>query len=216
MSQAPANGYNPDRPPSLPSSFEPPETIINPVGDFFWYQNWEDKPADAYGFTGLYDPANDRLIVENRLKEYVPQSADTTYTHSDMVEELLTVGPIARFPQVTVPAEAGGVEISDETIFSGEIPTAAQGAFVSTQRLSEDKEFIGRDDTRMTVGYIYKYVYGMALLDFPPETTLRCTHVLTRRRQPMTMAAREFELRDAYMELQFAEMLPDPVVETVF
>jgi len=206
------NSYNPEMPPPLPQSYSPPDNIVNPEGDFRWYTNWIDKPADAYGLTGLYDPERDQIIVENRLMDYQGGIAESAYTHSDMIEDMLRVGPFPRFPELTVPAECGGVEIGGELTFSGEIPTSAGGAFVSTRRLDDDKEIIKSDDPRMLATYLYKYVHVLALLDFPTETTIATTHNLTPNSPEPVIASRRFELQDAYAELQFADMLPEPVV----
>lgn len=214
MSRSPgSNRYDPEMPPPLPPSYTPPDNIINPVGDFRWYTNWVDKPPDAYGVTGLYDPDRDQVIVENRLMEYESGDADTTYTHSDMVTDLLTVGPIVRFPDQTIPAEGGGVKIGGSINFSVEIPTPAGGAFVSTRRLDSDKELIGKDDPRMRASYLYKYIHVLALLGFPADASVSTAHNLTPQSPDPIMASRRFELRDAFAELQFADMRPNPVVE---
>ena len=217
MSRSPSNS-SPEMPPPLPDPFSPADDVTNPEGNYRWYKNWVGKSAEAYGITGLYDPNEDRVIVENRLMEYEAGDADSTYTHSDMVEDMLSAGAFVRFPDTTVAGECGGVEIGGQMTFSGEIPTVAGGTFVSTRRVGDNKEIIGKDDPEMTPTYLYKFVHTLALLDFPAVATISTTYSPknTRRGRGATIESRRFELQDAYAELQFEGMLPEPVVDKGF
>jgi hypothetical protein len=197
--------YDEDKPPEVPRGFEPPQEITNAKGDFIWYKNWQGEPLGSYGLTGLYDPAEDRMLVENRQLDGRGQ---VTYTHADMVIDLIEKSPFPKVPDVTVPAEAGGLGDS----FSVEIPTAAGGAFVTTKRLDDDKEFIEKGDERATTEHFYKYVYTLAKIDFPGEAVVRMSHRINNRAGRFFVAERTFRLQDAYRELSFADMLPEPEV----
>jgi len=199
--------YDENQPPEVPSSFEPPQEITNAQGDFIWYKNWQDSPADQYGLTGLYDPDNDRMIVDNRQPDQ-----NFYYTHDEMVRDIIQKSPFAKFPSTVVPAEAGGFETQGVLKLSAEIPTAAGGAFVATERLDEEKTIIEKGDSGATTEMFYKYIYVLAKIDYPGDTTVRMSHQLGRRMGQFFVAERSFSLEDAYRELQFAGQLPDPEV----
>jgi hypothetical protein len=199
--------YDESQPPEVPGSFEPPSEITNAQGDFIWYKNWQDSPLSQYGLTGLYDVNNDRMIVDNR------QPNETFYyTHDEMVRDIIEKSPFPKFPSAVVPAEAGGFETQGVLKLSAEIPTAAGGAFVATERLDEDKEIIEKKDPAFKTNMFYKYVYTLAKIDYPEDTTVRMSHRLGRRMGQFFVAERQFDLSDAYRELQFAGQLPEPKV----
>jgi len=163
--------YDETMPPEVPASFSPPSDITNAQGDFIWYTNWRDSPIDQYGLTGLYDPEQDRMIVDNRQPDEM-----FYYTHDEMVRDLIEKSPLPKFPSTVVPAEAGGFETEGVLKLSAEIPTAAGGAFVATERLEEDKEIIEKGDPGATTDIFYKYIYVLALIDYPEDTTVRMSH----------------------------------------
>lgn len=198
--------YDEDKPPEVPRGFEPPYEITNAVGDFNWYKNWEGERLGSYGLTGLYDLDNDRMIVENRQKG--GGDGDVTYTHAHMTGDYIEKSPFPRFPQTSIPAEAGGMKGR----LSVEIPTAAGGAFVTSKRLDEDKEFIEKGDKRVTTGHFYKYVYTLAKIDFPGDALVSMSHRLGKRAGQFFVAERKFPLEDAYRELSFEGMMPEPDV----
>ena len=202
--------YNENKAPELPRSFQPPQEIMNAVGDFRWWKGWEGEGPGTYGLTGLYDPNGDVMIVENRQKGV--EVNNVTYTHAHMVSDLIEKSPLPRFPQATIPAEAGGLRGDQEFQASVEIPTAAGGAFVTTQRLDEEKEFWEKGDNRVTTNHFYKYVYTLAKIDFPGDAPVRMSHRLGNRAGQFFVADRTFRLKEAYRELQFDGMLPEPEV----
>lgn len=199
--------YDESKPPEAPDDFQPPDEITNPVGDFIWYKNWQGKSLPNYGLTGLYDINKDRMIVENRQ-----MNNDSTYTHDDMVRDFIEKGPFPKFPEETVTAEAGGMFMNDEFRASVEVPTAAGGAFVALERLDSDKQILEKGNPKVTVEHFYKYIYTLALIDFPEEAIVRAEHRIGRRAGQFFTASREFKLEDAYRELSFVNSLPEPKV----
>lgn len=199
--------YDESKPPEVPDGFEPPSSITNAEGDFVWYKNWKQQPKRLYGLTGLYDVETDRMIVDNRLP-----NETFYYTHDEMVRDIIQKSPFPKFPAVSVPAEAGGFETGGELKLSAEIPTAAGGAFVATERLEEEKKLIEKGDPGATVDHFYKYVYTLRKIGYPSETTVRMSHSLGRRVGKRFVADREFPLADAYKELQFVGQLPEAEV----
>jgi hypothetical protein len=201
--------YDETKPPEVPDDFEPPSDITNALGDIRWWQNWKDKGMTNYGFTGIYAVNQDRLIIDNRLAEYDPEAKSGLYTHDDMVRDILTKSSIPRFPELSVPAEGGGIQMGDMITFTAEIPNPAGGAFIATDRLSSDKDLIEKGDSRMTPEYFYKYVYALKMLDFPDDTITKVEHKLGERLSQIFTAERKFELKDAYAELRFAGFDPE-------
>ena len=202
--------YDPDSPPQCPPEFKPPDDIINPKGDLRWYTNWEGEPIEHYGFTGMYDRNEDRMICENRMMGY--EGGEVSYTHDDMIHDLLTETPIPEIPEEVIASEAGGIRIGDEITISAEIPTAAGGAWVSTERLDKDITIIERGSGAMTIEELYKHIYTLALLDMPESTVVRVNHKLGFFENDLISADRTFNLGEAYRELQFVDEMPDPLV----
>lgn len=191
-------------PPELPSGFTPPSHIDNARGDFKWWTNW--KNTDKKGATILYDPDADRVIIENRLSG--PEGGQ--YTHDDMVTDLVERSPLPRVPDRMLPAEGGRVKLTEDTIQSTlNLPTMAGGAWVVTQRLPSDKEFI-ENGQGVKTKWFYKVVYALKMINFPGDATVRLQHRLGIRANTIFEADRTFELGDAYLMLQFENMLPEP------
>lgn len=197
--------YDPNKPPKLPSGFEPPSDVTNSTGEYRWWKEWEDKPATEYGMTGIYDIDNDRVVIGNRMG---PGGVD--FTHDDLVTDYINRSPFPRYPDVSVPAEAGGIIVGDQFKASVEIPTGAGGAWVTLERL-EDKELIEKGQP-MDTEILYKYVYALALIDFPEDAVVRTSHSLGRRMGDIFTADRTFMLKEAYRELMFESMMPEPKV----
>lgn len=194
--------YEPDSSPELPRGFEPPDDITNARGDFRWWTNWS-KSGDK-GATILYDPREDRVIIENRLSG--PEG--NNYTHDDMVTDLVQRSPLPRIPDQLVPAEGGAVSIGGTVESTLQLPTMAGGAWVVTQRLDDDKEFI-EEGEEIKVEWFYKIVHTVKKIDFPESTLVNLKHKLGPRANTVFEAERRFQLEEAYRELQFEGLLPE-------
>jgi len=194
--------YNELSPPELPRGFEPPDDITNARGDFRWWTNWQN--TDKKGATILYDPKADRVIIENRLSG--PNNEQ--YTHDDMVVDLIEKSPFPRVPNKLLPAEGGTVELAGRTQSTFNIPTNAGGAWVTTERLPEEKEFLETGE-QVKPEWFYKCVYALKMIDFSEDTQVSLKHKLGPRANTVFEAQRKFKLTEAYRELQFDDMLPE-------
>ena len=184
--------YDEKSPPEVPRGFEPPDDITNALGDFQWWTNWEGTGAGTLGATILYDPAADRVIIENRLSG----PGGEMYTHDDMVVDLIEKSPLPRVPTPLVPAEGGVVELGGEVQSTLNMPTNAGGAWVTTERLEEEKDFIENGE-RVEVEWFYKVVYTLKMIDFPDFTFVNLKHKLGPRANTVFEAYRKFLLEDA-------------------
>lgn len=192
-----------DAAPAVPRSFEPPGETTNATGELRWWTGWQDAGPEEWGYTALYAPDEDRLVVNNRIG-----AGEGFYTHDDQVRDLIERSPFPRFPETNIPGEAGGRAPGGNLTFSAELPTVAGGAWVSTERLDGDKELLEKGDRRVGLDDVYTHIYGLALLDFPDETVVT---VSWGGRGP-GVTEDTFQLESAYRELQFAGHLPEPKV----
>jgi len=192
-----------DATPAVPQTFDPPGEITNATGEFRWWSGWEDADRSEWGYTALYAPGEDRLVVNNRLSP-----GGGTYTHDDQVRDLIGRSPFPRFPEKNIPGEGGGRVFGGDAKFTAEIPTVAGGAWVATERLEGDQELLEKGDRRVGLDDIYTHIYALALLDFPDDTIVTASW---GGRRPGAEEA-TFRLESAYRELQFADHLPAPKV----
>lgn len=202
--------YDEESPPEVPRGFQPPDDITNARGDFRWWKQWDGIEKGQAGATIIYNPENDRVFIENRV--FPPQGYGNFYTHDDMVVDIIENSPFPKFPDVSVPAEGGFHPSGDDLIGTFEMPTAAGGAFVTTERLAEEKIII-EDGEDMEIEWFYKAVYALKKVDFPGDTMVTLKHKLGPRAGSIFEARREFELEDAYRLLSFEGKLPEPEVQ---
>jgi len=195
--------YDPASPPEIPRGFSPPKHIDNARGDFRWWTNFpsgdEDKAA-----TILYDPKKDRVFIENRISG--PEGGQ--YTHDDMIVDLIEKSPFGKVPKLMLPAEAGAIRLGGSLNSTLSVPTMAGGAWVVTERLPEEKDFIESGE-KVDVEWFYKIVYTLRMVEFPESATVTLKHKLGPRANTVFEADRKFMLEDAYRELQFEGLLPD-------
>jgi len=194
--------YDEVSPPEVPDDFEIPEHIDNARGDYRWWSNYTN--TDKKGVTIIYDPSADRVIIENRLSG----PDNNQYTHDDMVTDIINLSPLPRVPDTMVVAAGGVVKLADVPQSSFSMPAAAGGAWIVTKRLPSEKEIIENGE-KLSIEYFYKCVYVLKMLDFPEDTMVDLEHKLGFRDHTIFTASRKFELKDAYLELQFENMLPE-------
>ena len=199
--------YDELSPPEVPRGWTPPEDIANALGDLRWWTRWEGAGPGDIGATIIYDPDADRVIIENRLSG----PGGSTYTHDDMVTDLIQKSPFPKVPDLMVAAEGGVVELGGQVQSTLNMPTVAGGAWVVTERLSEDKEFAETGED-VEVGWFYKVVYALKIIDFPGDASVDLKHKLGPRANSVFEARRRFMLEDAYRLLQFEGELPQPKV----
>lgn len=198
--------YDEASPPEVPSGFEPPDDITNPEGDARWWKNYLN--TDKLGATILYDPDADRVFIENRLRG--PEGGQ--YTHDDMVVDIIEKSPFPKVPDKLLPAEGGRVQLTEDTVQSTfNMPTVAGGAWVVTERLPGNKKFL-ESGKQIETEWFYKLVYVLKMIDFPDDAFVDMEHKLGLRASTIFHAERKFKLEDAYLMLQFENMLPEPKI----
>lgn len=180
--------------PPPPGGWSPPDDVVDTTGGFSWWAEWEELSSEEAGASTLYDPANDRLFIEPRPGVF----------HDEMIRGVIEQSPFPKFPD---EASTGAAMHAGSAGWQADIPTIAEGAQAAVARLGDKTLRTRASET--PVGWVYKHVAGMYMVDIPGETKVTVGY----RGRGGVGGTERVPLQALYRELAFENKLPQKKVD---